>query len=32
MRDAFRGICDFGGRLISTGDLDPVYCAIVGAD
>jgi hypothetical protein len=31
MRDAFLHICDFGGRLIATRDLDPVYCAIVGA-
>jgi hypothetical protein len=29
--DAFRSICDFGAQLIATGDLDPSYCAIVGA-
>jgi hypothetical protein len=29
--DAFRSICDFGAQLIATQDLDPVYCAIVGA-
>jgi hypothetical protein len=29
--DAFLDICDFGGRLITTEDLDPVYCAMVRA-
>jgi hypothetical protein len=27
----FRSACHFGAQLISTEDLDPVYCAIVGA-